>query len=287
MQDAPAATGFAEARFVEVGSARVCYRVAGSGPAIVFLHGFPLSGMTWRNVVSRLADDHTCVAFDLIGLGGSRSNVDSDYASPGQAQAISRAITQLGIDSYTLAGNDTGGWVARELALLDGERVRHLALTNTEIPQHRPPWIPLYQIGVRLPGSTITMRQMLSSRTLRRSALGFGGCFQDIDFIDGEFGDLFVRPLLASNSRLLQMFRFLKEMRFSRIDEFKYLHGKLEMPVALLWGAADPTFGVERAAEMATQFPNLRDFSEVPGAKLFFYEEQPELVADWIREFAG
>lgn len=42
---------FEDRKFVDVGRARVCYRRAGAGSALVFLHGFPLSGLTWRKVV--------------------------------------------------------------------------------------------------------------------------------------------------------------------------------------------------------------------------------------------
>jgi len=113
-------------------------------------------------------------------------------------------------------GNDTGGWIARELALLEPEKVTHLALMNTEIPGHRPPWIPLYQRLVRLPGSSFVFRRMLTSRAVRRSAMGFGGCFQDLALIDGEFAELFIAPLLASPDRLASVFRFLMEMNFER-----------------------------------------------------------------------
>src|SRR5689334_3895246 len=134
------------------GAARVHWRREGSGPPIVFLPGFPLSGRTWDAVVARLRDRFTCVALDLIGLGQSRSDAAEDHASPGQARAFQRLLAELGIGPYTLVGNDTGGWVARELALVDGARVARLVLTNTEIPGHRPPWIPMYQALAAVPG---------------------------------------------------------------------------------------------------------------------------------------
>jgi haloalkane dehalogenase len=130
---------FRETRYVDVDRARVCYRKCGEGPALVFLHGFPLSGFTWRKVVPDLAKHFTCYAFDLIGLGQSISPDAADFASPGQARVFRQALRAEGIESYALTGNDTGGWIARELALLEPERVTHLALTNTEIPGHRPP----------------------------------------------------------------------------------------------------------------------------------------------------
>src|SRR3990172_6913108 len=114
---------FGTQQFVDVGRARVCYRKAGAGPALVLLHGFPLSGLTWRNVVAHLSQRFTCYAFDLVGLGDSRSRDAVDFTSSGQGAVMRGALRALGVESYALLGNDTGGWVARELALLDGERV--------------------------------------------------------------------------------------------------------------------------------------------------------------------
>jgi pimeloyl-ACP methyl ester carboxylesterase len=278
---------FAAQHFVDVGKARLCYRRTGNGPALVMLHGFPLSGLTWRKLVPALSSRFTCYAFDLVGLGHSTSRSRADFASVGQAQAIKEALSTIGVSSYALLGNDTGGWIARELALLDRDRVTHLGLTNTEIPGHRPPWIPLYQVAVRLPGSSFALREMMRSRRFLRSPMGFAGCFEDLDQIDGEFRRLFVRPIVKSRKRLAGVFRFLEEMNFGRMDKFAELHGQLTMPTAFLWGEADPTFPVEEAHAMSGQFPNVRTFQTLRGAKLFFYEERPEAVADWLVDFVG
>jgi pimeloyl-ACP methyl ester carboxylesterase len=187
---------------IEAGSATVSYRKEGDGPAVVFLHGFPLSGLTWRNVVPALSGRFTCYAFDLVGLGGTTSPVATDYSSPGQAGVLLQALSTLGVSQYALVGNDTGGWIARELALLAPEKVTRLALTNTEIPGHRPPWIPTFQRLVRLPASKLIVRRLLASRRVRRSAIGFGGCFGDRDLIDGEFAEEFVSPLISSGQSL-------------------------------------------------------------------------------------
>src|ERR1043166_8774034 len=138
-----------------VGEASVHWRRAGVGPAIVFIHGFPLSGYTWDTVVARLRDRFTCYAPALIGFGESRSPAAADHSSQGQARALAATLSELGVASYALVGNDTGGWVARELALVDQQRVSRLILTNTEIPFHRPPWIPMYQLLAHVPGSGI------------------------------------------------------------------------------------------------------------------------------------
>ena len=284
MTHAQLAGEFRNTQFVDVDDARVCCRKAGEGPALVLLHGFPLSGLTWRKVVPQLAQRFTCHALDLVGLGDSTSRALPDFASQGQASVLQRALLRLGVSSYALMGNDTGGWIARELALLDPARVTHLVLMNTEIPGHRPPWIPLYQRLAQLPGSGVVLRRMLASPRVRRSAMGFGGCFDNLDLIDGEFSELFVAPLVSSPDRLASTVRFLVNMKFERLDRFADLHGQLSMPVSFVWGAADPTFPEATARAMASQFPNVTAFRSIPKGKLLVHEEQPGRVAESVIE---
>jgi pimeloyl-ACP methyl ester carboxylesterase len=268
-----------------VGAASVHWRKEGAGPPIVFLHGFPLSGATWDGVVRHLRDRFTCWALDLIGLGESSSTSDDDHSSPGQARAFHGVLSQLGVESYALVGNDTGGWIARELALIDRQRVSRLVLTNTEIPFHRPPWIPMYQILAHLPGTGTVIGQVMKLSAFRKSSLGFGGCFNDPAHIDGEFHARFVEPLIASSARMDGAMRFLRRMKFARLDDFKTLHAELAMPTLFVWGADDPTFPEPRAREMVVQFPNVAGFHSIANAKLFFYEEYPAEVARLIERF--
>ena len=270
---------------ISVGEAKVHFRRDGSGPAVVLLHGFPLSGETWDKVVSELRDRFTCYTPDLIGLGRSHSKCADDYSSQGQARALRVALSELGVESYALVGNDTGGWIARELALVDKSRVSRLVLTNTEIPLHRPPWIPMYQALARVPGFGAVLQQLLRSSVLRRSSLVFGGCFHDLSRLEGEFHRLFVEPLIGVPGRMEGALQFLRRMKFSRLDEFQVLHSELTLPTLFVWGADDPTFPAPKAREMARQFPNVVAFQEVKKAKLFVYEEHPQEVAEHFERF--
>jgi pimeloyl-ACP methyl ester carboxylesterase len=268
-----------------VGAAQVHWRREGSGPAVVFLHGFPLSGETWDKVVLRLRDRFTCYMPDLIGLGQSHSTDPEDYSSPGQARAFQGLLSRLGVESYALVGNDTGGWIARELALVDQARVSRLVLTNTEIPFHRPPWIPTYQLLARAPGSGAVLRRLLGSAAFRRSPLAFGGCFHDLAHLEGEFQERYVEPLIRSDARMAGALQFLRRMKFARLDEFERLHRELTLPTLFVWGRDDPTFPAARARAMLDQLPSPAGFHEVANAKLFVYEEQPEPVARLIGSF--
>ena len=270
-----------------VGDASVHWHRDGRGPALVFVHGFPLSGHTWDKVIAHLRDRFTCYTPDLIGLGQSHSAAGDDYSSPGQARALQGMLSEIGVDSYALVGNDTGGWVARELALIDKQRVSRLILTNTEIPFHRPPWIPMYQALAHVPGFGAVIQQLLKWRMFRRSSMVFGGCFHDLTHLDGDFHRQFVEPLLTSDTRIAGAMQFLRRMKFARLDEFKHLHQQLTIPTLFIWGADDPTFPEPRARAMLTQFPNVAGFHTMANAKLFVHEEHPQEVARLIDHFVS
>jgi pimeloyl-ACP methyl ester carboxylesterase len=275
-------SNFHSERHIRIGNAFINMRSGGCGPALVLLHGYPLDSRTWLRIFPLLSTRFTCYAFDIVGLGKSSSSRRQDYGSQGQAALLSNALTSLGVSAYVLLGNDSGGWIARELALQDSARVSQLILTNTEIPFHRPPWIGLYQALARIFGGRALFRALLKSRTWRNSSMGFAGCFQNQSQIEGSFFHHYLAPLIDSDSRLRHALTFLREMDFARVDLFRELHGRMTMPVALIWGGADPTFPEALAREMAGQFPNLCRFLSISDGKLFMHEEMPDAVAEAI-----
>jgi haloalkane dehalogenase len=286
MTDAARSYLDAPVQTVDTGTARLPCRRFGSGPPLLLVHGFPLSGFTWRHVLPELSRRHTCWVPDLPGLGDSEWTDATDFSFPGQGRTLKTLVDRLGLDRYSVLAQNTGGTFARYLALEDVGRVEKLVLVNTEIPGHRPPWIPLYQFLMRLPGALTTFDVLLRSRTFLRSAMGFGGCFVDLDLVGGEFHEHVVAPLLRSPSRLEGLSRYLRGAQWEPVDALARTHARLTMPVALLWGAEDPTFPLALARAMLPQFPDAR-LVEIAGAKLLAHEEKPADVAREALAFLG
>jgi haloalkane dehalogenase len=278
---ADAATRFyldAPAQSVDTGTARLACRRFGSGPPLLLVHGFPLSGFTWRKVLPALAERFTCWVPDLPGMGETEWTEETDFSFPGQAQTLVRLVDRLGLERYRVMAQDTGGTFARYLALADGARVEKLVLVNTEIPHHRPPWIPLYQLLMRMPGALAGFGVLLRSRVFLRSGMGFGGCFVDLGLLDGDFHAHVVEPLLRSPRRMDGMAHYLRGLTWKPVDALAEAHARITMPVELVWGADDPTFPVATARRMVSQLPDAR-LVEIPGARLLVHEEKPAEVA--------
>ncbi|MGZ4797141.1 MAG: alpha/beta fold hydrolase [Acidimicrobiia bacterium] len=266
----------APATFVDTGSERLAVRRVGAGPPLLLVHGFPLSGLTWRRVVPTLAAHFHCIVPDLPGLGETEWSTATDFGFPGQGATLRRLVDALGLGSYVVLAQDTGGTFARYLAR-DDARVRALVLINTEIPNHRPPWIPAYQRLLTVPGTERVLGALLRSRRFVHSGMGFGGCFTDRTLLDGEFDRLFVEPLRADARRLRGVRRYLLGARWAAVDALPALHARLAIPVRLVWGRDDPTFPVASAREMVHQFP-AADLVEIDGASLLPHEERPSEV---------
>ena len=79
---------------------------------------------------------------------------------------------------------------------------------------------------------------------------------------------------------------YLRGAQWKPVDALEQEHARLTMPVQLVWGADDPTFPVEYARKMVTQFPDAR-LVEIAGARLLVHEEKPAEVARATLDFLG
>jgi pimeloyl-ACP methyl ester carboxylesterase len=272
------------AQQADLGATRMTYRRFGGGPALLLVHGFPLSGFTWRKLLPELSKRYTCYVPDLAGMGETQWTDATDFSFPGHAQTLKALADHLGLKRYSVLSQDTGGTFARYLALADAARVEKLSIINTEVPHHRPPWIPLYQLLMRLPGTLATFKLLLQSRWFIRSGMGFSGCFTDLSLLDGDFHEQVIAGLLRSPRRMEGMRQYLIGLKWAPLDALEQGHGRITMPVQLIWGTDDPTFPVEYARKMVKQFPDAR-LVEIPGAKLLVHEEKPQDVARAVLTF--
>ncbi len=273
------------AQHVDSGTARVAYRRFGAGDPVMLVHGWPLSGFTYRKLLPRLAGRFTCYAVDLPGAGESEWKEDNDFSFHGHAEHLQRLARTLGLDAYRIIAHDTGATVARRLAVLEGERVRQMVLIDTEIPHHRPPLVPFLVKVMSLPGTATVFRWLLRSDRFLRSSAGFGGCFCDPALIDGDFRARFVDPLIDSARRLEGQIRYARGIHWAQLDALAEGHRQIPGPVLLIWGDQDPFFPVARAREMIPQFAQCAGLVEIPGTKLLPHEEKPAEVLRHVFDF--
>ena len=97
---------------MEIDGARMRYLRAGSGPALILLHGLLGYSFSWRFTMPALAPYATVYAPDMMGAGFSDRPAGIDHSMRGTAQRVLRFIARLGISSFDLLGTSQGGAVA-------------------------------------------------------------------------------------------------------------------------------------------------------------------------------
>jgi pimeloyl-ACP methyl ester carboxylesterase len=100
---------------VEVDGLHIAYERAGSGPALVLLHGYVGDGpTTWRRQLDGLSDEFTVLAWDAPGAGRS-TDPPERFGLDAYADCLAGFLDKLRLDSARVAGLSFGGIVALAL----------------------------------------------------------------------------------------------------------------------------------------------------------------------------
>lgn len=108
----------------------------GTGPAVVFLHGYPLDRTIWRHQLEHLSGVRR-IAPDLRGMGRSDSP-DLGYSMSTYAEDVAGLLDVLGEEGAVLCGLSMGGYVAFEFLRRFPDRVRGLVLMDTKAEADTP-----------------------------------------------------------------------------------------------------------------------------------------------------
>jgi haloacetate dehalogenase len=118
---------------------KIVGRVGGKGPAVLLIHGNPLTHVHWHLVAPRLAQDFTVVATDLRGYGDSgkpRGKADhSNYTFRRMGQDQVDVMAHLGFKQFMVAGHDRGSRTAFRMALDHPDKVLKFASFDI-LPTH-------------------------------------------------------------------------------------------------------------------------------------------------------
>jgi pimeloyl-ACP methyl ester carboxylesterase len=259
------------------------YRDEGEGPPVVFVHGALVNGRLWEPVVERLAGELRCVVPDLP-LGSHRTPMhrDADLSPTGLAQLIADFIAALDLDEVTLVGNDTGGALCQLVAGRHPERLARLALTDCDAFENFPPKAFRTLIVAARAHVLSFGLQPLRLRRLRRLPLAYGWLTKrplPDDVLDGWVAPFFADAGVRRDAR----------RAFAGIDPAILLDNSARLssfdrPVLLAWAPEDRFFPTADARRLAALFPDAH-VEEIPDARTFISWDQPDALADLLREF--
>lgn len=267
-------------RFETIEGFRVRYVRAGSGPAVLLVHGLGSSIYTWRAVLPALALDHDVVALDLPGFGGSEQPPDlSGNAYPRVLRGLAE---RLGIRQVAVVGHSLGGAAAVMLAAEEPARVTRLALlapAGFNLADADRPWL------LRL--ATSPAGRLLEWLPTRRALvrLGLRQVFHDDARVGLEEVEEYWAPL-ARPGALASTRSLLGAGSAAMAERFPSLAARVVAPTLIVWGRQDAWIPVSFAERFTRAIPSAR-LTILDGCGHMPQEEQPERMAGLLRDFLG
>jgi pimeloyl-ACP methyl ester carboxylesterase len=273
---------------VKVDHGEIEYFRRGSGPAVVFAHGWGTNANLWRNVVPSLADHFTCFALDLP-FGGHRAPVDkdADLTPDGCGRLIAGILDMLDLQDVTLVGNDSGGAYAQIAAALRPERVARLVLNSCETPYDPfPPEVfSALPVVARDPAALRAGYEALHDPAARLAPAAYGLLAKRQ--MDRAASDSYALPPSASSEVLRDVAKVMSGATSEPVHRAgQALIANFRKPVLFAWSAEDPVFPVDHARRYAKALADGR-VALVQDAYSFTPEDQPGWLAATIAEFAG
>jgi pimeloyl-ACP methyl ester carboxylesterase len=261
----------------------VRYREAGSGPTIVFVHGYLVDGRLWDGVVDALADRYHCVAPHWpMGAQQVAMEPDADLTPPGIAALIESFLEALDLADVTLVGNDSGGAMCQVLVARRPARVGRLVLTNCDTHENFPPSIfqalpPL----AKLPGGvTLLALPFRSSLVTRNAFKPFAKRTPPATLVES-----WAKPGTTDKAIRRDLGKVTRGMtKDHTLDAATKLRGS-EFPLLLAWAPGDRFFPIRYAERLAEEVGGAK-LVRIPDAATFVPFDQPDRVASAIAEFA-
>ncbi len=120
-----------ERNTAEVNGQKVSYLKAGTGPALVLVHGYPESSLTWRKIMPELAKKFTVLAPDTRGTG--QSSLADDFSLEDVADDVYELVKSLGFAKVCLVGQDFGVQVVSAYAAKHRDDVSALVVIESPL----------------------------------------------------------------------------------------------------------------------------------------------------------
>jgi 3-oxoadipate enol-lactonase len=119
-----------------VNGVNLAVEVRGDGPAVLFVHGYPLDRTLWQHPLGALTGFRR-IAPDLRGLGLSDAP-DLGYSMATYADDLAALLDTLHVDTVVMCGLSMGGYIALEFARRYRSRLRGLVLMDTRAEADTP-----------------------------------------------------------------------------------------------------------------------------------------------------
>ncbi|HEY7453397.1 MAG TPA: alpha/beta hydrolase [Thermoleophilaceae bacterium] len=255
--------------FVDAGGLRTHVALAGEGPPVVMLHGWPQHWYLWRDVIPAVAPHARVIAPDFRGAGWTEVT-KRGYERDQLMRDVVAVLDELGVEEFVVAGHDWGGYVGFLLALEHPERVRALLAMNVV-----PPW-PARDRKVLVDAWRLIYMPVLSTPGLG----GWVGRTLGPRGIPAPAREAFAARLGGERARATErLYRSFVLRDFPRLLRGHYSATDLRVPTRLVFGQRDVVITTRAIEDTVAQSGQI-ELELVADATHFVVDEKPELVSD-------
>jgi pimeloyl-ACP methyl ester carboxylesterase len=264
---------------------KVCYRMAGEGPAIVLVHGITSSSAVWVELMEDLVGaGYSVIAPDLFGHGAS-AKPKGDYSLGSYASGVRDLIGMLGYESATVVGHSLGGGIAMQLAYQFPEYCERLVLISSGGLGRE---VSSLLRAATLPGSELVIPLIIRDWGVRAGGT-VAGLLERVGIKAGphlrEMGRGYASLVEADAQKaFVETLRAVIEPGGQKVSALDRLYLAERMPVLIIWGARDPIIPVEHGRAAHAEVPHSR-LVEIPDARHWPQLDQPRLVCRELCDF--
>ena len=268
-----------EEKFATLDGARMRYLRAGSGPALILLHGLLGYSFSWRFNIPVLSRYATVYAVDMLGTGFSDRVPGLDCCLHASARRLLRFLDQVGVSRFDLIGASHGGAVAMILAAICAEQCAHAEpprLRRLILAEPVNPWSAHGRLLAPLIGSRAGSFLFLHTFARRSSTYGY--------WLRRLYGDRQRIPPgtlqgYAAPFQIPGTFEYLISVVrhwTSGLQELAALLPKIaDYPTLIIWGSHDRAVAPSSAERLKQMFHH-GQLAMIPGAGHLPYEETPD-----------
>jgi pimeloyl-ACP methyl ester carboxylesterase len=239
---------------------RRAFRVAGSGPVILLIHGIADNSSTWNTVQAKLAQRFTVIAPDLLGHGHS-DKPRADYSVAAYANGMRDLLGVLDIDRVTVVGHSLGGGVAMQFAYQFPQLVERLILVGTGGVTKdvnivlRYASLPMGGEALALLRLPLVLRALQLAGRAVGQVLGSTAVGRDLPDVLRILADL---PEPKASAAFTRTLRAVVDWRGQMVTMLDRCYLTQSVPVQVIWGTHDVVVPVSHAWMAHAAMPGSR-----------------------------
>jgi pimeloyl-ACP methyl ester carboxylesterase len=273
---------------------KIQYSVMGSGQPLVLVHGFGASIGHWRKNIPVLAEaGYRVFAIDLLGFGGS-DKAAINYSVDLWVELLKDFWTEHIQEKAVFIGNSIGALISLTVLAeypeisAGGVLINCAGGLNHRPHELNPPLRIVMSSFNRLVNHPITgsfvFNRIRQKNQIRRTLYQV---YRDRTAVTDELVDILYQPSCEPGAQRV----FASILTAPPGASPNELLPKVESPLLVLWGAADPWTPISGAKiyeDTAATGKNIK-FVAIPGAGHCPHDEVPDKVnreiIDWLRQF--